>query len=75
MAQVESSLRWVLGVAFGEDQSRTRNRRMGDTPPRLLRLAISFLRRHPAKESIRGQSRMAGWNSEFLMEVLTVHGV
>jgi hypothetical protein len=62
-------------VTFGEDQSRTRNRRMADNLAWLRRFAVSLLKRHPAKESIRGKSRMAGWNNQFLMEVLMAQGV
>ena len=72
---IENSLHWVLDVTFGEDQSRTRNRRMADNLSWLRRFAVSLLKCHPAKESIRGKSRMAGWNNEFLMEVLMAQGV
>ena len=72
---IENSLHWVLDVTFGEDQSRTRNRRMADNLAWLRRFAVSLLKRYPAKESIRGKSRMAGWNNEFLMEVLMAQGV
>ena len=73
--RIENSLHWVLDVTFGEDQSRTRNRRMADNLAWLRRFAVSLLKRHPAKESIRGKSRMAGWNNQFLMEVLMAQGV
>lgn len=72
---IENSLHWVLDVTFGEDQSRTRNRRMADNLSWLRRFAVSLLKRHPAKESIRGKTRMAGWNNQFLMEVLMAQGV
>ncbi|MFH1107759.1 MAG: ISAs1 family transposase [Planctomycetota bacterium] len=74
-SSIENSLHWVLDVTFGEDQSRTRNRRMADNLAWLRRFAVSLLKCHPAKESIRGKSRMAGWNNEFLMEVLMAQGV
>jgi hypothetical protein len=48
---------------------------MADNLSWLRRFAVSLLKRHPAKESIRGKSRMAGWNNEFLMEVITAQGV
>ncbi len=72
---IENSLHWVLDVTFGEDQSRTRNRRMADNLSWLRRFAISLLKRHPSKHSIKGKSDIAGWNNEFLMEVLTEQGV
>ena len=72
---IENSLHWVLDVTFNEDQSRTRDRRMADNLSWLRRFAISLLKRHPSKHSIKGKSRIAGWNNEFLMQVLTAQGV
>lgn len=72
---IENSLHWVLDVTFDEDQSRTRDRRMVDNLSWLRRFAISLLKRHPSKNSIVGKSRIAGWNNDFLMEVLMAQGV
>jgi len=71
---IENSLHWVLDVTFDEDQSRTRHRRMADNLSWLRRFAISLLKRHPSKHSIKGKSEIAGWNNQFLMEVLAVQG-
>jgi len=73
--RIENSLHWVLDVTFNEDQSRTRKRRMADNLSWLRRFAISLLQRHPAKSSIKGKSRIAGWNNDFLMQVLVAQGV
>jgi len=67
---IENSLHWVLDVTFDEDQSRTRNRHMANNLSWLRRFAISLLKQHPSKHSIKGKSEMAGWNNDFLMEVL-----
>ena len=72
---IENSLHWVLDVTFDEDHSRTRKRRMADNLSWLRRFAISLLKRHPSKNSIKGKSRIAGWNNEFLLQVLTAQGV
>ena len=69
---IENSLHWVLDVTFDEDQSRTRQRRMADNLSWLRRFAISLLKRHPSKHSIKGKSEIAGWSNEFLMEVLAI---
>ena len=69
---IENSLHWVLDVTFDEDQSRTRNRHMADNLSWLRRFAISLLKRHPLNDSIKGKCQIAGWNNEFLMEVLTI---
>ncbi len=69
---IENSLHWVMDVTFDEDQSRTRDRHMADNLSWVRRFAISLLKRHPSKHSIKGKSEIAGWNNEFLMEVLAV---
>ena len=72
---IENSLHWVLDVTFGEDQSRTRQRRMADNLSWLRRFAISLLKLHPLKQSIVVKSRLASWSNDFLMEVLAAKGV
>ena len=71
---IENSLHWVLDVTFDEDQSRTRDRHMADNLSWLRRFAISLLKHHPSKHSIKGKSQIAGWSNEFLMQVLTAQG-
>lgn len=71
---IENSLHWVLDVTFDEDQSRTRNRCMADNLAWLRRFAVSLLKRHPSNHSIAGKSRVAGWNNDFLFEVLAAKG-
>jgi predicted transposase YbfD/YdcC len=71
---IENRLHWVLDVTFDEDQSRTRNRHMADNLSWLRRFAISLLNRHPSNHSIKGKSQIAGWNNEFLLEVLAAQG-
>jgi predicted transposase YbfD/YdcC len=72
---IENSLHWVLDVTFDEDHSRTRNRRMTYNLSWLRRFAVSLLKRHASKDSIKCKSRVAGWNNQFLMEVITGKGV
>ncbi len=67
---IENSLHWVLDVTFNEDQSRARERRMADNLSWLRRFAISLLKQHPSKDSIKGKSQIAGWNNDFLLQVL-----
>jgi len=72
---IENALHWVWEVTFDEDHRRTRKRRIADNLSWLRRFAISLLKRHPSKNSIKGKSRIAGWNNDFLMEVFTAQGV
>ena len=68
---IENSLHWVLDVTFDEDQSRARERHMADNLSWLRRFAISLLKQHPSKHSIKGKSEIAGWDNDFLLQVLT----
>ncbi len=72
---IENSLHWVLDVTFDEDQSRVRERHVANNLSWLRRFAISLLKRHPSKHSIKGKSQIAGWNNEFLTQVLVAQGV
>lgn len=69
------SMHWVLDVTFREDESRTRERTLADNLSWLRRFAITLLKRHPKKDSIRGKMQSAGWNPDFLAEVLTLKAV
>lgn len=68
--EIENSLHWVLDVTFNEDQSRARDRRLASNLAWLRRLAISLLKRHPSKHSIKGKREIAGWDNAFLSQVL-----
>ncbi|MCL4192652.1 MAG: ISAs1 family transposase [Thermoguttaceae bacterium] len=69
------SMHWVLDVNFREDESRTRERTMGNNLSWLRRFAISILKRHPSKDSLRGKMMSCMTSTEFLTEVLTLQGV
>jgi predicted transposase YbfD/YdcC len=64
------SMHWVLDVNFREDDSRTRERTLGDNLSWLRRFAVTLLKRHPAKDSLRGKMQAAGYSTTFLAEVL-----
>jgi predicted transposase YbfD/YdcC len=66
------SMHWVLDVTFREDDSRTRERTLGNNLSWLRRFAVTLLKRHPAKDSIRGKMIQALMNTAFLTEVLTL---
>lgn len=68
---IENTLHWSLDMTFREDESRTRSRRLADNLAWLRRLALTLLKQHPKKQSLVMKRRIAGWNPEFLMEVLT----
>ena len=66
------SMHWVLDVNFREDDSRTRERTLGNNLSWLRRFAVTLLKRHPVKDSIRGKMVRCMMNTTFLTEVLTL---
>lgn len=69
------SMHWVLDVNFREDDSRTRERTLGNNLSWLRRFAVSLLKRHPANDSLRGKMLRCLMNPDFLTEVLTLQRV
>ena len=67
---IENSLHWCLDVTFREDDSRLRDRHAADNLAWLRRFAISILKQQTDKESIAMRRRMAGWNPEYLAQVI-----
>jgi predicted transposase YbfD/YdcC len=66
------SMHWVLDVNFREDDSRTRERTLGNNLSWLRRFAVTLLKRHPIKDSLRGKILRCLMNTDFLTEVLTL---
>jgi predicted transposase YbfD/YdcC len=66
------AMHWVLDVNFREDDSRTRERTLGNNLSWLRRLAVTLLKRHPVRDSIRGKMVRCMMNPDFLAEVLTL---
>jgi predicted transposase YbfD/YdcC len=69
------SMHWMLDVTFREDDSRTRERTLGNNLSWLRRFAVTLLKRHPADDSIRGKMLCCGYSTDFLTEVLVVKTV
>jgi predicted transposase YbfD/YdcC len=69
------SMHWVLDVTFREDDSRTRERTLGNNLSWLRRFAVTLLKRHSAKDSLKGKMLRCGYSTEFLTEVLTLNRV
>ena len=66
------SMHWTLDVTFREDDSRTRERTLGNNLSWLRRFAISLVKRHPVEDSLRGKLLRCAYNTDFLTEVLTL---
>jgi len=69
------SMHWVLDVNFREDDSRTRERILGNNLSWLRRFAITLLKRHPANDSLIGKMNSCMISTAFLTEVLALNQV
>jgi predicted transposase YbfD/YdcC len=69
------SMHWTLDVTFREDDSRTRERTLGNNLSWLRRFAVTLLKRHPVKDSLRGKMLRCSYSTDFLAEVLTINKV
>lgn len=72
---VENSLHYVLDVSFREDESRIRRDHGPENVSRLRRWAINLLKtngdRHTRRRSIKGRRKIAGWDLDFLLKLIT----
>ena len=69
------SMHWVLDVNFREDESRTRERTLGNNLSWLRRFAVTLLKRHPDKDSLRGKMMSCMINMDYLAQVLAIQRV
>jgi predicted transposase YbfD/YdcC len=69
------SMHWVLDVNFREDDSRTRERTLGNNLSWLRRFAITLLKRHPVNDSLSGKMKRCMISTAFLTEVLSLNRV
>ncbi|MGL5095955.1 MAG: ISAs1 family transposase, partial [Planctomycetia bacterium] len=53
------AMHWVLDVTFREDEHRSRDRTLVENLSWLRRFAVTLLKRHPKKDSIRGKMQFA----------------
>lgn len=68
------AMHWVLDVNFREDDHRTRERTLGNNLSWLRRFAVTLLKQHPVKDSLRGKMIRCLMDPAFLTEVLTIQG-
>jgi predicted transposase YbfD/YdcC len=67
---IENGLHWVLDVVFREDRSRIRQGNAGSNLAMIRRVAISLLRRAPGKGSNVTKRLKAGWDENYLLQIL-----
>ncbi len=67
---IENRLHWQLDVTFREDLQRTKT---GNAPENLAiirKLSLQLLHKVSDNESIKSRRKIAGWNNQYLMELL-----
>jgi predicted transposase YbfD/YdcC len=68
---VENACHWTLDVTFREDDSRIRERVLGNNVNWLYRFTLSILKQHPdRRRSLIMRRRLCGWSEKFLTEVI-----
>jgi len=69
---IENSLHWVLDVVMREDDNRTRSTRATKNLALLRKCALNLLRRETSrKDSVKGRSKIAAWDNDYLLKVLS----
>jgi len=64
------SMHWVLDVVYGEDDSRTRTGHAGANLAMIRKVAVSLTRRAPGKQSGVTKRLKAGWDDDYMLQVL-----
>ena len=67
---IENGLHWVLDVVFHEDQSRIKEGHAGENLGLLRRVAVTLLKRAPGKGTTPTKRLKAGWDDDYLLQVL-----
>jgi predicted transposase YbfD/YdcC len=64
------SMHWLLDVEFKDDLSRYRTGHGAKNMAVVRRFALGLLRAHRSKGSVKTRRKKAGWNTDFLLEIL-----
>jgi predicted transposase YbfD/YdcC len=67
---VENTCHWSLDITYREDESRVRDRHLGENIGWLYRFTLSLLKQHPGRQSLAMKRRCCGWDENFLLEIL-----
>ena len=66
---IENNLHWQLDMTFDEDASRIHERNAAQNFAWLRRIAVSLLKQHEGKMSLRGKRKAAALDTAFLEEI------
>lgn len=67
---IENGLHWVLDVVYREDRSRIREKHAGTNLALIRRVAVALVRRGPGKGSGVTKRLKAGWDDNYLLQIL-----
>ena len=68
---IENKLHWALDVSFGEDLDRKRQQNSAQNFSLLNRMALNLLRQDKTtKLGIKGKRLKAGWDNDYLLQIL-----
>jgi predicted transposase YbfD/YdcC len=68
---IENNLHWTLDVAFNEDQQRMRTGHAAANMALLNKIALNLLKREASKKrGVKGRRKIAGWDEDYLIQVL-----
>ncbi len=66
------SLHWVVDISFREDESRVRDGNVPENLAVIRHMALNLLKRdRTVKASIKGKRKRAGWENDFLLDVIS----
>ena len=66
---IENKLHWQLDITFNEDDQRKKGN-AAQNFSLIAKIAMTQLKNNPRKGSMAMKRKMAGWNSDFLAELL-----
>ena len=67
---IENSLHWVLDVVFADGQARVRKGHGAQNMAAVRHFAINLVRAPQLKKRIKRRRKIAGWNPQFLADIL-----
>lgn len=70
---IENQLHWHLDVTFNEDKSRVRKDNGPENMNIMRKLALQMLKSMKDKKSIKNRRKNAGWDNDYLLEILETH--
>lgn len=69
---IENQLHWCLDMVFHEDQQRIRVGNGAENFATVRKMALQLLHRMDDKESLKSRRKLAGWDDNYLLKILTL---